>query len=89
MMGFVTEKREEIMSLLQYAEWQLSRDVPDFEARRNYDFEVHLTENSIEKLKNSWAFVEDVTKRITFAGKKVVVDDKDYVAIVRKIGRRV
>lgn len=89
MMGFVTEKREEIMSLLQYAEWQLSRDVPDFETRLNYDFEVHLTENSIEKLKNSWAFVEDETKKTTFAGKKVVVDDKDYVAIVRKIGRRV
>lgn len=89
MMGFVTEKREEIMSLLQYAEWQLSRDVPDFEARLNYDFEVHLTDISIEKLKNSWAFVEDETKKTTFAGKKVVVDDKDYVAIVRKIGRRV
>ena len=40
MMGFVTEKREEIMSLLQYAEWQLSRDVPDFETRMKIVFEI-------------------------------------------------
>lgn len=49
-----------------------------------FDIEVHLTEKTIAQIKTEMNIVHNDTKKTTFAGYPVTVDNEDFICAIHK-----